>query len=98
MEKLKVEQVLACATIRQNRKWLPENMTSDKDLKRGEYDYRVSNVGISFFKWNDNKCINFHGTEKTEVKRTQKDGSRKCVPCPIVVKRLQSIYGWRRFS
>lgn len=97
MERLKAKGVLSCATIRQNRKGLPQNMTPDKNLRRGEYDHRVSDLGISFFKWNDNKVVsfisNYHGTEETDVERTQKDGSRKRVICPQVVKDYNKFMG-----
>lgn len=36
---------------------------------------------------------NYHGTEITEVKRTQKDGSKKIVPCPQVVKNYIAFMG-----
>lgn len=47
---LKLNQTLACGTIRSNRKGLPKNMKEDKKLNRGDYDYRVSNTDISVYK------------------------------------------------
>ena len=58
-------------------------------MKRGDYDYRISNTKIRAFKWKDNKMVyfasNFHSTEEVTVKRTQKDGTRIQVKCPSVV-------------
>ncbi|XP_039288737.1 piggyBac transposable element-derived protein 3-like [Nilaparvata lugens] len=97
VEKLKMENILACGTIRHNRRGVPEKMTPDKQLQWGDHDYRVSEMGISFFKWHDNKAINFianfHSTEITEVKRTQKDGTKKNVPCPTVVADYNKYMG-----
>ena len=35
MEYLKIRNVFACATIRSNRKYLPNNLTTDKVMNRG---------------------------------------------------------------
>ena len=74
LESLKGKHVLACGTIKTNRKGLPQNMASDKSLERGEFDWRVSNDELTFFKWKDNKSVhllsNFHGTETTTLSRT----------------------------
>lgn len=40
LERLRVEKTLACGTIRSNRKDFPKNLTPDKSLKRGDFDYR----------------------------------------------------------
>lgn len=75
LEKLKIEQTLACGTIRNNRKRLPNKsqLKADKELARGDSEFRVSNQNIIFVKWMDNKAVtmvsNFHGTEISEVSR-----------------------------
>lgn len=88
LETLYLKKTLACGTIRSKRLGLPP-MRDDKDMKRGDHDFRVSNTGIRVFKWKDNKIVhfasNFHGTEEVHVKRTQKDGTRMDVKCPSVV-------------
>lgn len=97
LERLKTENTLACGTIRINRKGLPQNMTDDKKLKRGDSDYRISNTGLSVFKWKDTKCVwlasNYHGTETTSVLRKEKDGKRRDVTCPTVVDSYNSYMG-----
>ena len=43
-----------------------------------------------FYKWKESKVVyvlsNFHGTETTTVERTQKDGTKKTIPCPVASK------------
>lgn len=88
LEQLYMKKTLACGTIRSTRLGFPM-MGEDKQMKRGDYDYRVSNTKIRAFKWKDNKVVNFasnfHGTEEITVKRTQKDGTRVDVKCPSIV-------------
>ena len=56
-------------------------MKDDKELNRGDFDYRILNQDIAVYKWIDNKAVNvisnFYGTERDEISRTQKDGSKK---------------------
>ena len=88
-EYLLANNTYCCGTIRTNRKFLPTNLKTDKELQRGEFDSRVSNHGISIFKWMDNKSVtfvsNFHGTEVSSITRRQKDGSKKQFSCPEAV-------------
>ena len=80
LEKLKAENTLACGTVRSHRVGLPKDLKPDKNMKRGDFDFRVSNMDLSLFKWSDNRAVyllsNFHGTESAKVNRRQKDGSR----------------------
>ncbi|CAG4975300.1 unnamed protein product [Parnassius apollo] len=46
LEKLKTENTYACETVRSNRKGLPPNTLPDSKMKRGESDYRFSNLDI----------------------------------------------------
>lgn len=57
LEKLKIEKTLACGTIRSNRKGCPQNLTDEKKMKRGDFDFMVSNTEIIFYKWKDNKTV-----------------------------------------
>ena len=41
MEYLKTRNVFACATIRSNRQYLPNNLTTDKVMNQGDFDYRL---------------------------------------------------------
>ena len=84
-------------TVRTDRKSLPKNLKGDKLLQRGEFDHRVSDGGLVFYKWKDNKSVNvlpnFHGTESSTVSRTQKDGTRKEFGCPVAVKDYNTYMG-----
>nr|XP_023013341.1 piggyBac transposable element-derived protein 3-like [Leptinotarsa decemlineata] len=97
LEKLKVEKTYAWGTIRCNRKGTPKNLTNDKNLKRGEFDYRFSTAEIGFFRWRDNRVVNlasnFHGNETTVVKRKQKDGTSIEIPCPTIVADYNKYMG-----
>lgn len=95
MDFLKEKRVSACGTIRSNRKGLPSLM-KEKDLNKGEFDFRTAD-DLAFFGWKDNRLVyvlsNFHGTEKCTVLRTQKDGSRVEVSCPMAIKDYNSNMG-----
>ena len=86
LEYLLLHKVFCCGTIRSNRKYLPKGLKRDKTLQHGDSDSRVSAQGSVVHKWMDNKSVhvisNYHGTEIGEIKRTQKDGSRKIFSCP----------------
>lgn len=66
-------------------------------MKRGDADCRVSNMGLTFFKWHDNKFVhllsNFHGTATSTVKRLQKDGRRIDVICPEIIRDYNQYMG-----
>ncbi|XP_016655726.1 piggyBac transposable element-derived protein 3-like [Acyrthosiphon pisum] len=97
LEKLRTQQTLACGTIRQNRKGMPQNFKKDSEIPRGEFDYRFSTSGIGIFKWKDNKVVhiasNYHGNEITSVDRTMKDGSRLSISCPNPIKDYNKYMG-----
>ncbi|XP_045134450.1 piggyBac transposable element-derived protein 2-like [Portunus trituberculatus] len=69
----------------------------DKELKRGQFDYRSTPNGLTVYKWMDKKAVlmasNYHGIEATTVKRTEKDGKKAIVPCPQVVKDYNDNMG-----
>ena len=97
MEYLKTRNIFACATIRSNRKYLPNNLTTDKVMNRGDFYYRVSAQEIVYFTWRDNKPVhiisNFHDAEQTMILRRQRDGSQLEFPCPTAVKDYNSYMG-----
>ena len=74
---LLLNKVFCCGTIGSNRKHLPTNLKSDKDLTRGQFDH---NHDITIYKRMGNKAVNlisnFHGTETDQIQRTQKDGTK----------------------
>ncbi|KAK4312806.1 hypothetical protein Pmani_015818 [Petrolisthes manimaculis] len=90
------QNIHACGTIRSTRKDFP-TLASDKELKRGQFDYRSTPNGITVYKWKDSKAVhmasNYHGNVTTTVKRREKDGSRSVVPCPQVIKDYNENMG-----
>lgn len=97
LEKLKTEGTYACGTIRSNRKGIPNNLVADSKLKRGQYDYRFSNLNIAYYKWKDNKIVhltsNFHGNDEDIVLRKEKNGSKSTITCPKAIKDYNSYMG-----
>lgn len=97
LEKLKNENTLACGTIRANRRGNPTNLRDERKMKRGDFDYRSSTDGISFYKWKDTKTVllasNYHGNELTTVARRDKSGVQHEVSCPTVVKDYNTYMG-----
>ena len=97
MEYLLHHQVYCCGTIRSDRKYLPKNLKTEKTLQRGEFDYCVSDGGLVFYKWKDNKVVtllsNFHGTESATVLQKQKDGRRINFNCLVAIKDYNTYMG-----
>ena len=96
MEILQGLDFLACGTIRPNRRDFPP-LASEKLMKRGDFDFRSTPNGITAYKWMDSKAVhlisNYHGTETTTVQRREKNGSKKVVTCPQVVKDYNAYMG-----
>ena len=96
MKVLKGQDFLACGTIRPNRKDFP-SLATDKSLKRRDFDFRSTPSGITAYKWMDSKAVhlisNYHGIEIATVQRREKDGSKKVITCPKVVKDYNDYMG-----
>lgn len=100
--KLQVEllskRIFACGTCQSNRKNMPKHLKTDKEMKRGDMDYR-SAEGISCVKWMDNRSVlmlsNFiPPTEKIKVSRRKAGTSERIqIDCPVVVKKYNSHMG-----
>ena len=80
LQSLKGEKIFACGTVRKDRKDLPSKYKSDKEMKKGDYEYKTSYDGIARVKWMDNRAVyflsNFHDRlDKTQVKTKERDGS-----------------------
>ncbi|XP_050305079.1 piggyBac transposable element-derived protein 4-like [Anthonomus grandis grandis] len=58
-KQLQTEMIYACGTVRKDRKNLPTDLLDDKQLTRGEFDWRVSTDGLTFLKWMDNRPVHF---------------------------------------
>lgn len=55
------------------------------------------NWALLFYKWKNNRIVhlasNFHGVEETTVTRTQHDGSKITIKCPVVIKDYNNFMG-----
>ncbi|GBO13535.1 hypothetical protein AVEN_2013-1, partial [Araneus ventricosus] len=95
-EYLKTKNIYAVGTIRPDRLGLPKPI-DDKKMKRGDLNYQISDQGISFFKWKDNRSVhflsNYHGNDTCKVQRRLKDGTKIDVTAPIVVKDYNEHMG-----
>ena len=96
LEALQDFQIEACGTVRPIRKDFP-TLAGDKELERGQFDYRSTPNGITAYKWKDSKAVhmasNYHGITATTVKRTGKDGKKAVIPCPQVIKDYNEYMG-----
>jgi hypothetical protein len=66
-------------------------------MKRGDCDWRVSDSGILFMKWRDNRSVHMlstaHGTDVKKAIRRVKDGSSIEVDRPMVVEHYNRNMG-----
>ena len=89
LDKLLSQGTYGCGTIRTNRKNFPSEISDEaKKFKRGESVFRQCNNTVAT-SWKDNKVVNV--ARSHQVKRTQKDGNRIDVNCPICVA-LYNMY------
>jgi hypothetical protein len=84
-------KVLACGTVRSNRKKLPKDLPADKQMKRGQQESRQCG-GIRFVKWMDSKSVLVVSSAcdseaSGTVQRRQKGHSEKVpVNCPEIIQ------------
>lgn len=64
-------------------------MVSDTLLKRGMFDFKTNRLGITVYKWKDNRTVyltsNFHSIEDS-VLRSQNDDSKLQVTYPSIIR------------
>lgn len=109
MQRLFEQNIHTTATVRSNRTNLPRKLkkqigkTGKLKLTKGQYKWRV-NKNVGFFCWMDTKIVNilstaYHPKQKVTCKRTQKDGSKLEVSCPLgVVEYTKRMGGVDRFD
>nr|CAI5825983.1 unnamed protein product [Callosobruchus analis] len=96
---LQKDNIYSCGTARKDRKWFPKDFVDDKNLKRGDFDWKVTETGILALKWKHNKAVhflsNFHNPDDVEsISRKQKDGSRIKYKCIKLVKDYNKHMGY----
>jgi hypothetical protein len=94
---LKKKNIGATGTIKTNRKLFPKELLRKEQLQLGEYKYYTSNQ-ISVVKWQDKEPVfissNFFDSEETAtVTRTEKDGSKQVIVCPLLVSQYNKHKG-----
>jgi hypothetical protein len=87
-EELAKETIYCCGTARGNRKGMPETLKNAKLKNRGEL-ITMQKGNLCAWVWKDKKNVfylstNCDPTTANTVRRRQKDGTLKDVPCPSV--------------
>lgn len=81
LRELKKAHVNACGTIRKNRVGAPNDLKTDKNMARGESDWRITEDGICFIKWMDKRAVllgsNFHRPDVAGTVERKKKGRRE---------------------
>lgn len=91
--------IYACGTARKGRKDTPEDIKEDKDMERGQSDFRVSKDGLVYLKWKDRKGVLFISNHDdpinvATVSRRNKHGTLEEIPCPKLVKDYNANMGF----
>lgn len=78
---------------------LPDDMKSDKQMKRGQHDWRITSDGISFTKWVDKRIVyiasNSHDPSVGGiVDRKKKTEEIENIPCPQVITDYNKSVGF----
>ena len=93
MKDLHTQGVLACGTVRTNRKGLPKQLLP-KQLKLNKHEFKVAQKDeLTFCVWQDTKAVcvlsNFHDPE---IARTVNRRSGMNIQRPVVVPKMLSDY------
>ncbi|CAG5033770.1 unnamed protein product [Parnassius apollo] len=98
MQYLYENGIYATGTVRRHRKHLPVLVKTNQKLAKGQYKWRVKG-NVSFLVWQDTKEVlllsnAFHPkVGKTTVLRTQKDGTKQEINCPLAIKEYTKRMG-----
>lgn len=91
------KNIYSTGTVKCNRVGLPEEAKQDNKMERGEFIWRVKD-DVGFVQWMDAKQVNvlstaFHPSTVTKTTRTQKDGKKMEIPCPVVITEYSKRMG-----
>lgn len=97
MPDLYQSKVYSTGTVKSNRKGLPQEARQNNKMERGEFIWKVKD-NVGFVQWMDTKQVNvlstaFHPSILTKVSRTQKDGKKVDIPCPVVIAEYTKRMG-----
>lgn len=97
---LETKNIYACGTAILNRKNMPKNLLiQDKDLKRGDFDWAVSDDGLICLKWRDKRCVSIlsflpDAADAIEIQRKEKDGTKIKIKCPTAISTYNRNMGY----
>lgn len=99
LRELKKDNINATGTIRKGRKGIPGDLKPEKTMKQGDYDWRITDDGISLVKWMDKRIVllasnHENPSETTYVARKKKNGEKEDVACPIMLKNYNQNMGF----
>ena len=91
MTSLLTDGILACGTVRKDRKNLPKIQQPDKGMTPGDSAFRTSYKEVRWLKWIDKKPVNFLSNYHdpsvvSDGHRRQQDGTLKTVTIPQISK------------
>nr|CAH7754792.1 unnamed protein product [Callosobruchus chinensis] len=93
-----VDGIYASGTVRKGRKYYPA-LKADKEMNRGDIDFRISTDGLTALKWMDKRSVlflaNYQNPNVIErVPRKSKSGVVEEVTCPRMVKDYNCHMGY----
>ena len=97
MDELEKRGINAVGTI--NKLRLNQPVMDELSLKQGQFRGKFSNEEPrkGLFIWKDTRAFrvisNYHGAETVDVERTQRDGSKKWVKCPLAMADYNQYMG-----
>lgn len=97
---LETKNIYSCGTVILSRKNMPKTLIAqDKNLKRGEFDWAVSNDNIICLKWKDKRCVSIlsslpDAVERIETERRERDGKVIKINCPKAISTYNKNMGF----
>lgn len=93
------KKLLACGTVRSERKEMPKCLKSEKEMKRGDIDFASTDNGVSCVKWMDNRSVLIMSNyisplDKVTVERRLKGSNDKVkINCPKMINEYNKYMG-----
>ncbi|XP_054920597.1 piggyBac transposable element-derived protein 4-like [Dermacentor andersoni] len=103
LQNLFEEGIYSVATVRQQRKGLPEILKNKKKMKEGDHTFRVKG-NVAALQWQDKRLVNIlttaHNPSHTvNVSKKAKDGTKIDLQCPLaIVEYTKYMRGVDRFD
>ncbi|XP_035224253.1 piggyBac transposable element-derived protein 4-like [Stegodyphus dumicola] len=97
---LETKNIYACGTAMIGRKNLPKSLLAqDKELKRGEFDWAVSNDNLTCLKCKDKRCVTIlsslpDAVDQIQIERKEKDATKVNINCPKAISTYNMKMGF----